>query len=335
VRGTLPRTWTAAGALVLLAAAGVAPGPAFAQEPAAARSELDGRVVKGAGARSDGAAREGVAGLQVELHRVTASGGEVVDSTLSGPDGAFRFALEDDEAERPLYLAAVRYHGIRYFGPALHPGMTSEEPYEVPVYDTTMVSAPPTDLRVGVRHVVVTPGMDGGLDVAEVIDVVGPDDHTLVAASGTVPLWSTALPEGAIDPQVIEGGAPADVVQFAGDRVELGSMLTPVGARLSYTYRLEGDDLELAVEHPVGRLEVVVAGAEAEVSGATHAETTTRGGRLVHRYEGTSLEPGDTIDIQLIEPGGGIDRWALVWAAIGLALLGAAGALALTGRKTA
>lgn len=334
MRGPFPGSRIVLAGLVALVAVGSRPAPAFGQDASPARSELNGRVVKGAGAERDTARREGLTGLTVELHRVTAGGGEVVDSTVSGSDGAFRFELAGDDEARPLYLAAVRYEGIRYFGPALHPGMTSEEPYEIPVYDTVLVSATPPGLHVGVRHVVVTPGMDGGLDVAEVIDVAGPDDRTLVAASDTLSLWSTALPDGAEGPQVIEGGAPSDVVRFAAGRVLLGSTLTPLGVRLSYTYRMDGDELELAVEHPTDRVEVVVAGAEAEVSGASHAETTTRSGRLVHRYEGTALEPGDTIGIKLLAAGGGIDRWALVWAALGLALLAGAGALAWTGRTT-
>lgn len=315
--------------LPLLAVLLFATAPAVAQD---APREFTGRVVHGAGGGED---TDGMAGVQVELHRVSAGGGGVVDSTVSGPDGSFRFRLEADDEARPLYLAAVRYLGVRYFGSALHAGMSADEPYEVAVYDTAMVTAPPSDLRVGVRHVVVTPGLEGGLDVAEVVDVIGPEDRTIVSASDTLSLWSTALPEGARNPQVIEGGAPAEVVRFVGGRVELGSMVTPVGVRLSYTYGLDGDELELPIEHPTDRVEVVVAGAEAEVSGASHAETTTRAGRLIHRYEGTSLQPGGTISIRLVDEGRGVDRWALIWAAIGLALLGGAAALALTGRRTA
>lgn len=333
-RGTtvVPAVLTISSMLAMLSIP--ATGVAQATEQAAP-SELTGRVVRGPGTGDENNGREGIGGVEVELHRVTAGGGGKVDSTTTGPDGGFRFRMEADDEERPLYLAAVRYQGVRYFGPALHSGMSGDEPYEVVVYDTTMVATPPTDLRVGVRHVVVTPGPDGGLDVAEVVDVIGPEDRTIVAASDTLSLWSTALPDGARNVQVIEGGAPAEVVRFVGGRVELGSMVTPVGVRLSYTYDLGGDELEVPIEHPTDRVEVVVAGAEAEVNGASHAETTTRGGRLIHRYEGTSLEPGQTIRIELVDSGGGVDRWALVWAAIGLALLGGAGALALTGSRQA
>jgi hypothetical protein len=322
-------------AMLAVPATGVTQETTSPESVQAARSELAGRVVRGTGTGDEAAGKDGVGGVEVELHRVTAGGGGVVDSTTSGPDGAFRFRIETDDEARPIYLAAVRYQGVRYFGPALHSGMSGDAPYEVVVYDTTMVAEAPTDLHVGVRHVVVTPGAEGGLDVAEVVDVIGPEDHTVVAASDTLSLWSTALPDGARDIQVIEGGAPAEVVRFVGGRVELGSMVTPVGVRLSYTYAIDGDELEVPIEHPTDRVEVVVAGAEAEVTGASHAETTTRGGRLIHRYEGTSLEPGRTIRIELVESGGGVDRWALVWAVIGLALLGGAGALALTGSRQA
>lgn len=314
------------------------------EEAAPPLTELAGRVVRGTGQESQPRAegsdeageRDGVPGATVELHRVTADdGGAVVDSAVTGPDGSFRFRLSDAEG-RPIFLVAARHQGIRYFGPALHAGLPFEGPYEVAVYDTAAVDTPPADLRVGVRHVVVTRGPDGGLDVAEVIDVIGPDDRTLVPASDTLALWSTPLPEGATDPQVLEGSVPSGSVEFFDGRVRLRSMIAPAGARLSYTYGLEGDELELPVEHPIDRLEVVVAGAEAEVDGAFHAETTTRSGRLVHRYEGTSLEPGETIGVRLVDRGDpGVDRWALIWAAIGAALLLAAGALWYTGRRTA
>lgn len=292
------------------------------------RSELAGRVVRGAGG-------EGVAGAPVELHRVTASGGAIVDSAVTSEGGAFAFPLADDE-ERPIYLVATRHEGVRYFGPALHVGLESDEPYEVAVYDTAIVAAPPEELRVGVRHVIVTRGAGGeGLDVAEVIDVIGPGDRTLVPPSDSVAMWSTALPEGARSPQPLEGGVPAEDIRFADGRAALHSMITPVGVRLNYTYGIDGDGLELPIEHPVDRIEIVVAGAEAEVDGAMHAETSTRDGRVLHRYEGASLEPGETVEIDLITSGGGdTDRWAYVWAAIGAALLLAAAAVWSSGRRT-
>lgn len=347
-----------AAAIGTLAAIGLVSTPAFAHSaPYTSTSvqqatqdaaqevpaSLSGRVVRGGSvdrrdaldlnAEPEPGERPGAASMTVELHRVTADGGSVVDSAVTGPDGSFRFSLSDDE-ERPLFLVAARHQGVRYFGPALHAGLDPEGPYEVVVYDTSAVASPPADLRVAVRHVVVTRGPQGGLDVAEVIDVVGPTDRTLVAASDSVALWSTALPDAATQVEELEGQMPTGAVEFLEGRARLRSMIPPAGVRLSYTYRLPGETLELPIEHPTTRIELVVAGADAEVRGATHAETSTRAGRLLHRYEGVSLESGETLEVRLVPTGdgGAGDRWMWIWLAIGAGLLAAAGALWWTGR---
>lgn len=309
-----------------------------AQDAGDAPSSLSGRVVRGGSedgrdvldlsAEPEPGERAGVPSMTVELHRVTADGGSVVDSAVTGPDGSFRFSLPDD-GERPLFLAAARHQGVRYFGPALHAGLDPEGPYEVVVYDTSAVASAPADLRVAVRHVVVTRGPEGGLDVAEVIDVIGPTDRTLVAASDTLALWSTALPAEATQVEELEGQMPTGAVEFLEGRARLRSMIPPAGVRLSYTYRLPDETLELPIEHPTARVELVVAGADAEVRGAAHVETSTRAGRLLHRYEGVTLEPDDRLEVRLIaaDIGGTGDRWVWVWLAIGTGLLAAAGAL--------
>jgi len=309
-------------------------------------SSLVGRVVRGGSgagrdvldrtAEPEPGERAGVPSMTVELHRVTADGGSVVDSAVTGADGSFRFSLSDDEA-RPLFLVAARHQGVRYFGPALHAGLEPEGPYEVVVYDTSAVAAAPAGLRVAVRHVVVTRGPGGGLDVAEVIDVVGSTDRTLVAASDTLALWSTALPAEAAQVEELESQIPTGAVEFLEGRARLRSMIPPAGVRLSYTYRLPGETLDLPIEHPTARVELVVAGADAEVRGAAHAETSTRAGRLLHRYEGASLAPGETLEVRLIADGtgGAGDRWVRIWLAIGAGLLAAAGALWWTGRQPA
>lgn len=339
------------GLLGLLVALGPAAAPAIAaptaqDAPQSTRPVLAGRVVRGEDEERRGdvldlnvepeeqAELAGVASITVELHRVTAAGGSVVDSAVTAPDGSFRFTLSDDE-ERPLFLVAARHQGVRYFGPAMHAGLEPDDPYEVVVYDTSAVGAPPADLRVAVRQIVVTRGRESGLDVAEVIDVIGPTDRTLVAASDTLALWSTALPEDAAQVEALEGQVPTGAVEFLDGRAVLRSMVPPAGVRLSYTYRVPGETLELSIEHPTARVELVVAGAEAEVRGAAHAETSTRAGRLLHRYEGSSLEPGETLEVRLVATGsgGGADPWVWIWLAIGTGLLAAAGALWWTGQR--
>lgn len=318
----------AVGSIVALGTLLAAPTPLRAQAqaggPTAAQdSELSGRVVHGV----DG---EAIAGAPVELHRVTTDGGEVVDSTVTAADGSFAFRLPGEEG-RPIFIAAARHDGVRYFGPALHAGGGTGDDYEVSVYDTVAVSAPPDDLRVGVRHIVVTRGRTGdGLDVAEVIDIVGADDRTIVATADTLALWSTELPDGAVAPQALEGGVPEGSIVFEEGRARLRAMIAPVGVRLTYAYGVDGDEFEIPIEHPTDRVDIVIAGADAEVSGAVHSETSTRSGQLMHRYEGTNLEPGETIEVRLVT-GGDMDPWVWIWVGIGATLLAAAGLVAKLG----
>ena len=326
--------WAFAGATSIVALASLIASPTAlrAQAPAAGSSaaqaagdsELAGRVVHGV----DG---EAIADAPVELHRVTTEGGTVVDSTVTAADGSFTFRLPGEEG-RPIFIAAARHDGVRYFGPAVHAGAGTGDGYEVSVYDTVAVGAPPDDLRVGVRHIVVTRARTGdGIDVAEVIDIVGEEDRTIVAAADTLALWSTELPDGARAPQALEGGVPEGSIVFEGGRARLRAMIAPVGVRLTYAYGVEGDEFEVPIEHPTDRVDVVIAGADAEVTGAVHSETSTRGGQLMHRYEGTSLEPGETITVRLVSAGGGTDPWVWIWVGIGAVLLAAAGLVAKLG----
>ncbi len=291
-------------------------------EPVDAQT-LAGRVVHGSDAST-------VAGARVELHRVTATEGSVIDSTLSARDGSFSFQLPEASGGGDLWLAAARVQGVLYFGPARHAGQGADEPYEITVYDSLTVQAPPGDLRVGMRHLVITRGQFGGFDVAEVIDVLGPEDRTLVPVADSLPIWTTSLPASAVGPRVLEGGVPTQAVAFAAGRVELRSMLSPIGARLTYVYTTRATELELDIEHPTDRLEVVIAGMDAEVTGATPAGTSTMGSEMVSRYEATAVAAGTRIRVAVA----GVPRVggrALVWVAVGAALLLAAAALWWTG----
>lgn len=296
-----------ATALLTVIAVFSAPGTARAQS-------LEGRVVHGV----TGAA---VPGAEVELHRVTADGGNVADSARSAGDGSFRFRLAP--VEGAVWLAAARYRGVLYFGPALHATTVDSDSYEVAVFDTTTAWAPPAGVRVAIRQVVVAPAAGGGLDIAEVFDLAGPPDRTLVPGADTVALWRATLPGGANGVEAIEGGVPAAAVRLGAGVVDFRSVLSPLGARVAYTYRVDGDELDLPIEHPTDRVDLVIVDLDVEVRGAVHAETAERGSRIHHRYEGLDLSPGDDLRIRRVTPGG-FDIWVLAWAAVGVLLLVAA-----------
>jgi hypothetical protein len=286
--------------------------------PLAAQT-LEGRVVLGPAATP-------VSGATVELHRVTSSAGEIADSTTSAVDGSFSFALPEDSDPVALWLAAARNEGVLYFGPATHAGQVADGEYTVVLYESTIVEEPPTDLRLAVRHLVVTPGTAGGYDVAEVMDIVGPPGVTLVPASDTMAIWSSSLPSSARGPRAIQGGVPTEAVSFADGEVRLNTMLSPSGARVTFVYATERPDLEIRIDHPTDRLDIVVYDPSAAVTGARPANSVVRNGQELQRYELTDIAPGAVISIssRVSEPVGGRPIW---WGLLGLVLLSAAAGL--------
>ena len=286
---------------------------------------LEGRVVLGADS-------SGVEGVPVQLHRVTATSGAVVDSTVSSADGSFEFRLAEDSGPGALWLAAARHEGIQYFGSALHAGQPVGGPYEILVYDSITVTTPPPDLRVGIRHLVITSDPSGGFDVAEVVDVLGPSDRTLVPVPDTLTMWSSSLPASAVGPRVIEGGVPPEAVTFESGRVLLRSMISPMGARITFVYTTRQPELEIRIEHPTDRLEVVIAGLNVEVSGAELGESSLPGDPSIRRYQARNLSPGATVMVEVAgPPESGRSAW--IWALIGVALLLAAAILWVTGDR--
>jgi len=286
---------------------------------------LEGRVVHGVDSSA-------VAGVTVELHRVTGTAGAVVDSAVSEPDGSFEFRLEESIASDALWLAAARNEGVLYFGPARHAGQPAEEAYEILVYDSVSVVGPQPDLRVGIRHLVITAGTSGGFEVAEVIDVLGPAHETLVPVSDTLAIWSSSVPVSAVAPRAIEGGVPPEALSFESGQVVLRSTISPLGARITFVYTTRSPELEIQIEHSTDRLEVVVAGMNAEVTGALPANSSLTGSQPVFRYTAEDLLPGATVSVSVPQPSGSGGQ-ALIWVLIGLGFLVPAGILWIIGDR--
>ena len=123
----------------------------------AAAQTVTGRVVR-AGA--------GVPNAPVELHRVaTDTSGLLATGTADG-QGRFTFTLPQvDSGGFTVFFATAMVEGVRYFGPALHPGDTGTS-YVVAVYDTTSAKPALDALRVGRRDVIVVAGQRGDLERA-------------------------------------------------------------------------------------------------------------------------------------------------------------------------
>jgi hypothetical protein len=287
--------------LLLALAAGILSVPA----PAAAQGTLAGRVVR-AGA--------GVPGAAVELHRVSSDTSGLLATGTAGPDGRFSFPLPRvDSAGFTVFFATAMVDGVRYFGPALHPGEPGTS-YEVAVYDTTSARPALDALRVGRRDVIVVAGQQGGWEVAEVVRVENPTGRTVVGPGGA-PVFGLAVPPGAMDFQTEEPGVsesagaekPRDLV-LMGSRVLATVPLTPGGRDFFFRYRLPSKTgtLSLPLSQRTDTLAVYVRqpAPGVEVKGLSAGEPFEAEGEQFLRYTGTALAPGATVSLRSPKHGG-------------------------------
>lgn len=275
-----------------------------------------------------------VAGQRVDLHRVTADSGFVVDSALTDERGRFAFRLEAGAEPasgegaaggtfRAVHLVSARYQEVLYFGPAVH-GSRVPDPYVVVVHRARPAAADDS-LRVRRRTLVVAPH-EAGARVLDAVDLGAAGRETLVGPGEGEAWWSLALPEGATGPSVLPGGIEAGEVSFAGGRVAGRAAVPPTGRRLVIGYGLEAPRIRLRPERPVERLEVVYRGGAPAVaaSGLRRSAPATGGDTAVTRFVGRSVEAGRLVEVSWGREGDG-SGW-LGWALLGLGLLLAAGA---------
>lgn len=304
-----------------------------------AQGVLAGRVVRGG---PDG---PGVAGAPVELHRVARDSSGQVGSAVTGADGSFRFELPPAaEGGFTVFFAAATVDGVRYFGPALHPG-DEAGPYRVEAFDTTSAPAAVAALRVARRDVILVPGLRGGWEVAEVVRVENPTGRTVVGPGGE-PVFGIGVPEEATDFQAeepmlrgVEGAeAPRDLV-LMGERVLATVPLTPGGRDFFFRYRLppRTGALRLPLGSAVDTLSVYVRepAPGVRVEGLGPAGPFEAEGDRFLRFTGTALPADHRVTVRWRGPGGSpVDPRLAAGAAAVLVLLGGA-AWALVRRRRA
>jgi hypothetical protein len=211
--------------------------------PAAAQTRLDGRVVR------DG---RGVAGVAVQLHRVTRDARGQIDSTVSGADGRFAMTLPrvDSAAGFTVFFTTAIAGRVRYFGPAVHPEQATAG-YEIAVFDTTSSAGLADSVRIARRDLFLIPDMNGTMQVAEIVRVRNAGQRTLVSESQ--PRISIQLPPGAENFEAGEGDradstrTPDPGMARVGDRAWFTDPLVPGDRDFVFRYRLSPQTRRLPV----------------------------------------------------------------------------------------
>lgn len=261
--------------------------PALASAQGGAGESLRGRVVR------DGT---GIAGVAVELHRVTPDASGVVDRSATGADGTFEFRLPPvDTVGFTVFFATAEHGSVRHFGRPLHPSDPKVD-YVVEVYDTT--SAPQTPVRLARRDLVFLPQSDGSWEVNEILRLHNAGERTVVSGSGT-PTATVDLPPAAADFQAGDGDAPTDQVRRMGDRVLLLMPILPGDREIFLRYRLPARpaSAEVGARSPADSVNVFVRqpAPSLTVQGLSPVEMVDVEGERFLRYAGAGGEPGAVV----------------------------------------
>ena len=261
-----------------------------------AQDALDGRVVRSGAPGAD---------VPVELHRVSRDARGVVARATTDAAGRFRVALPPpDTGAFTVYFATAEASGVRYFGPALHPG-ASPDGYTVEVFDTTSAAGVADSVRVSRRDVFLLPEMGGGWEVAELVRVRNPARRTVVADGGR-PAVGLALPGGALAFEVgstdpMRASPDSGSLVRMGDRVWLTEPLVPGERDFFFRYRLAPTTPRAQL--PLGRatdtLNVYVRqpGPEVEVRGLGEGTPFSAEGESFLRYTGRNLRTGARVSL--------------------------------------
>jgi iron complex transport system substrate-binding protein len=287
------------------------PGPTRAQQ---ATATLTGHVVAGRDSVP-------VGGQPVMLHEVTGDSGGVADSVRTKPDGSFSFTLMGDTS-RTVYLVAVRFDSVLYFGAPIE-RLAPSEPYTIQVFPARTVESTDT-VPVTRRSLVLTYDGDG----ASVLDAIQFDNNSDTTLVGRGPGgWRIALPEGAQDPEALSGGMFPGGIRFEGGFALLDPSLRPGTSGVLLRYRLPSDrPPRLTAAHPMLRLELLWSGTDRELTGVRFrpAEPVSFHGESYRAVAATFVPAGVELPLAFV---GGSSRKA-AWFFIVAGLLLGAGAFA-------
>ena len=266
-------------------------------------------------------------GAWVVAHAVGEQRQGPIDSMRTDAAGRFRFVVARPESAT-VYVVSARYQGIGYFSEPVQPG-PAPGPLTLVVFDTA-VTGPP--LSVTIRHLVVTLGEQGQRRVLDIMQIMNPGRTTRVGPDSLSTVWSARLPDDIVSPQAGESDVPASGIRFSAGKVEVLSPFPPGLKQVVVTYDMASDSrtLELPLDQPAERLEVLVEDSTASVSSdLTPEEGVTIEGRNFRRYSADSLAAGATPSVTFDSLTRGPRQYTwIVIAAAGLALVaGAAFAL--------
>lgn len=263
----------------------------------------------------------GLVGAWVVLHRITGDSGAAIDSVRTDSRGRYQIRIAGADSGA-AYVTSVSHLGVTYFSLPIEqlrgPGVTIAP---LLVYDTSSF-APPIELVQ--RHIIVRrfePRQ--GRRVLDILVLANRGAVTRIAPDTSRPVWQGALPRGAAALEVAESGVSEGAIYLRGDSVAVAAPVPPGERQIFLSYVLPGDRLELSLDQPVARLNVLAEDTAArlisgplEPAGIAELELAR-----FARFTGNALEPGTSVVLELDSaPFSPASWWWLIVVAAGIVL---------------
>ena len=165
------------------------------------------------------------------------------------------------------------------------------------------------------------------MQIAEIIDVKGMPERTLLPASDSVFVWTGVLAANSHGVSPSPGGVAPEDLAVRDGTIGFAGALPPSGIRIALEYVVSGTEYSLRLGHPTERLELLVmpqAGMTLQVDGLVEASVGTEMTVPVRRFTAEEMAEGATVSVRvaLEEPGRGRPWvWFLVSLALGAAAL--------------
>ena len=254
---------------------------------------VTGRVLHG------GADDRPVARQVVVLHESRRGGGGPVDSTRTDAAGRYRLTIPRADSTA-VYLVSTLFRDVAYFSRELRvEGRTLSEAEPIVVYDTT-AGGPP--MRLDRRLLTLfQAGKDGGRPVLELLEITNPGRRTRIAADTSSPVWTVALPAGAMGWEAGEGDLSPEALRVAGDLVQVFAPIGPGAARqISFHYSLTGSTVRIPVDQWTKELDLLVEDSTAVPAGALFDALGSHDfeGRRFTAYRAGPLDAGTEVTVR-------------------------------------
>jgi len=272
----------------------------------------------------------------VVLHRVGPDRAGPLDSIRTAANGRFSIRYRASGDTSALYFASTSYGGVAYFTSPLRAPVVRGDDATLTVFDTT---SGPVAIKIGGRHLIVgAPQPDGRRPIGEVYDLENDSTVTVVARDTVTPVWRAELPASAVDFQINTNGSVAPgAISQRGTSVALFAPLSPGIRQFAFTYALPSSafPLSIAIDRPVGVLEVLVQEPTARITGARMRESApvSSDGRTFRRFVGQDLSAGTTLQLDLPRLIGA-EREKAYFGVTGALLAGMLVALVVAGRRS-